>query len=73
MIETFPTENSEMDIAINNMNAGWNPNEAYKNQRRMLKKMNLSHLYQYDYQPAKYRLAKEYRDTLSYKKKLPNG
>lgn len=37
------------------------------------KKEKLDHLYNENYQPAKYSKALAYRNARSYKKKLPNG
>ena len=47
--------------------------EIYKKEKRRAKYEGLSHLYQNDYKPAVYRKAVEYRDSMSYKKKLSNG
>ena len=47
--------------------------DLYKQERRRAKRENLTHLYKNDYKPAKYSLACEYRDALSYKKKMSNG
>ena len=49
------------------------PNDLYHRQRKRAKRENLSHLYKNDYKPAKYSVACEYRDALSYKKKMSNG
>lgn len=48
-------------------------NELYHRERKRAKRENLSHLYKNDYKPAKYSVACEYRDALSYKKKMSNG
>lgn len=37
------------------------------------KKDGLDHLYKQDYQPAKFKKAVEYKNSRSYKKKLPSG
>ena len=51
-------------------------NIAYKMQKQEMKKAkkeDLEHLYKQDYQPAKYKRAVEYKNSRSYKKKLPSG
>ena len=51
-------------------------NIAYKMQRKEMKdakKEGLDHLYKQDYQPAKFKKAVEFKNSRSYKKKLPSG
>ena len=57
------------NTAIDDLDGG----DLYKQERRRAKRENLTHLYKNDYKPAKYSLACEYRDALSYKKKMSNG
>ncbi len=47
--------------------------DVEKSARQKAKKDQLDHLYNENYQPAKYSKALEYKNTRSYKKKLPNG
>lgn len=44
-----------------------------KQEMKKAKKEDLEHLYKQDYQPAKYKRAVEYKNSRSYKKKLPSG
>lgn len=47
--------------------------EIYKKEKKRAKYEGLAHLYQNDYKPAVYKKAVEYRNSLSYKKKLSDG
>lgn len=45
----------------------------HRQEVKKAKKEGLDHLYKQDYQPAKYKKALEYKNSRSYKKKLPSG
>ena len=44
-----------------------------KREMKQAKKEDLDHLYKQDYQPARYKKALEFKNSRSYKKKLPSG
>ena len=47
--------------------------QMHRKEVKQAKKDGLDHLYKQDYQPAKFKKAVEYKNSRSYKKKLPSG